>query len=91
MHMDSKYPLLLCQPNATRSAINAMDGVATTNALVALASASDELQRYAYLRNILVQHNAPSPSARSTLQRLTKPEEKPESDGDDIAVQLTVG
>ena len=54
MHMDSKYALLLFQPNATRSAINAMDGVAATNALVAFASASDELQRYAYLRNLLV-------------------------------------
>ena len=90
MHTDSKYALFF-QPDATRSAINAMDGLAATNALVAFASASDELQRYAYLRKLLVQHNAPSPFTRSTLQRLTKPEEKPGSDGDDAAMQLTVG
>ena len=51
MHMDSKYALLFFQPNVTRSAINAMDGLAATNALVAFVSASDEFQRYAYLRN----------------------------------------
>ena len=87
MHIDAKYALVFFQLDVTRVAINAMDALAATNALIQLATASDECMRHAYIRNWLAQQNEASASLRPTLQRLGKPEEKCGGDEDDTAMQ----
>ena len=93
MHIDAKYALLLFSPDATRDRINAMDGLAATNELINLIQAPDELQRHAYIRNLVAEHNVESPAARMPLQKLGKVAEEEQEDGDEqkeSGVQLTV-
>ena len=82
MTTDARYALLLFQPNATRSAINAMNGTAPASALVELVSANDECKRHAFVRNLLAEHNSASATPRHSLERLGQREEQGEQNNE---------